>query len=167
MHWGWTHDHLHFINNCALAGGPSPKLLVPVQEYHPASDKVTDDFTKVVVEHPLQLSPGMSFPLNCHLCVSVGGFPVVLQVKLAVSPLSRVRFLGWSATVWATGRSEDKKIIYSLQPAFSTPHNSLEQKGECWILSKRNWQHNIQINYMTVLSFHLQLTIHCKYKLIW
>ena len=89
-----AHNYLHFINNCALAGGPSPKLLVPVQEYHPASDRATDVFTKVVVEHPLQLSPGMSFPLNCHLCDSVGGFPVVLQMNLAVAPSSRVRFLG-------------------------------------------------------------------------
>lgn len=56
-----------FINNCALAGGPSPKILVPVQEYHPASDRDTDVFVYVVVEHPLQLSPEISFPLNCHL----------------------------------------------------------------------------------------------------
>lgn len=84
----------HFINNCALAGGPSPKPLVPVQEYHPASERVTDVFTKAVVGQLLQLSPGMSFPLNCHLCVTVGGFPIVLQVNLAVIPSSRVTFLG-------------------------------------------------------------------------
>ena len=84
----------HFINNCALAGGPSPKPLVPVQEYHPASDRATDVFTKVVVGQLLQLSPGMSFPLNCHLCVTVGGFPIVLQLNLAVIPSSRVTFPG-------------------------------------------------------------------------
>ena len=48
----------------------------------------------VVVKHPLQFSPAMSFPLNCHLWVCVGGFPIVLQVKIAVDPSSKDRFLG-------------------------------------------------------------------------
>ena len=132
--WGMAYDHLRFINNCALAGGPSPKLLVPVQEYHPASDRVTDVFTKVVVKHPLQLSPGMSLPLNCHLCVWVGGFPIVLQVNLAVSPSSRVRFLGRSAEDWATGRSEGK----NMQPTFSTHWFGAERR---MVNSEKKEQH--------------------------
>ena len=71
--------NLRFISNRALAGGPSPKPFVPVQEYHPASAWDTDAFWKVVSEHPLQLSPGMSTPLNCHLCDCVAGLPIVLQ----------------------------------------------------------------------------------------
>jgi len=89
-----TSNYSHFNNNCALAGGPSPRILVPVQEYHPASDKDKDFFVYVIVKHPLQLSPSMSFPLNCHLWVCVSGFPIVLQVKIAVDPSSKDRFLG-------------------------------------------------------------------------
>ena len=66
-----------------------------MQEYHPVSDRLTLKL-KVVLGHCLQLCPEMSFPLNCHLCVSVGGFPIFLQMNFAVSPSSMVRFLGWS-----------------------------------------------------------------------
>ena len=87
-------NYSHFINNCALAGVPSPTLLVPLQEYHPASDRDTDVTVYVVVEHSLRLSRAKSFPLNCHLWVCVGGFPIVLQAKIAVDPSSKVMFLG-------------------------------------------------------------------------
>ena len=86
--------NIRLISNCALAGGPSPRELVPVQEYHPASSRVTEAFVKVVFEQPEQLSPDMSTPLNCHFCDCVGGLPMVLQVKVAVCPTDRVRFLG-------------------------------------------------------------------------
>ena len=88
------YGNLRLTINFALAGGPSPKMLVPVQEYHPASAWVTTAFVYVVFEHPLQLSPGMSTPLNCHLCDCVAGLPLVLQRKVAVAPSARVRFFG-------------------------------------------------------------------------
>ena len=72
VEWYWceyvlTHDNLHFTDRYALAGGPSPILLLPVQEYHPASDFFTLSFVKVAVGHPEQRLPEMSDPLNCHL----------------------------------------------------------------------------------------------------
>ena len=96
------------ISNCAFAGGPSPNELVPTQPYDPSSFRSTDPILKVVVGQLLHASPCKSFPLNCHLWAVVGGLPIVLQLKVAVSPSARVRFLGWSAGDWTTGRSDNK-----------------------------------------------------------
>ena len=72
------HVNLRLINSCALAGALSPNIFFPIHEYHPASNSVTPAFVSVAVGHPAQLSPGMSTPLNCHLCAVVTGLPIVL-----------------------------------------------------------------------------------------
>ena len=123
--------NLRLISNCALAGGPSPRELVPVQEYHPASAWVTEAFVKVVVTQALQLSPGMSTPLNCHFCERVGGLPMVLQEKVASCPSDSARFFGWSASDWTTGRSEDLKKHHWNSISKVNWWNSLIHKEKC------------------------------------
>ena len=87
-------DYLRLINSCAMAGGPSPIEFVPMHEYHPASSCFTAGISYFVETHPAQAAPGISTPLNCHLCAVVGGLPIVLQVKVALAPAARVRFCG-------------------------------------------------------------------------
>ena len=85
-------ENVRLMKRNAPAGGPNPRVFLPIHEYHPASSWDRLDLKNNDVLHPVHPEPEMFTPLYCHIYSSVGGLPIAMQLKIADSPFDTVLF---------------------------------------------------------------------------